>query len=172
MFQFYFLSVLANLVGGVTLCSDWLGSRPALAHLSAALCSRYARMITGLGALVAGFAKLFFPVGSPIILGDLFPALVGIILGIALLFEVFKQEAFFPAERSESSQRSEKSPVAYKTALGVLGFAAAILHFFRRSGSPLPPGCREHRRGLGTPRQPAAWPSDRTGWCSPPRCWR
>ena len=130
MLQFYFLSVLANLVGGVTLCSDWLGSRPALAHLSAALCSRYGRMITGLAALVAGFAKLFFPVGTPIILGDLFPALVGMILGIALLFEVFKQEAYFPAERGDSSQKAERPAMAYRTALGVLGFAAAILHFF------------------------------------------
>ena len=108
MLQFYFLSVLANLVGGLTLCSDWLGSRPGMANLVAALSTRYGKMTTGLAALVAGFAKLFVPVGPPIILGDLFPALVGMVLGIALLFEVFKQEAFFPAEHGDRPDRHER----------------------------------------------------------------
>ena len=130
MLQFYFLSILANLVGGLTLCSDWLGSRPGLANLFAVLASRYWKMSTGLAALVAGFAKLFVPAGSPIILADLLPALVGMILGIALLFEVFKQEALFPAERGERPDAPARQAPGYRTALGIIGFAAAILHFF------------------------------------------
>jgi hypothetical protein len=130
MLQFYFLSILANLVGGLTLCSDWLGRRPGLANLFAVLASRYWKMSTGLVALIAGFAKLFVPVGSPIILADIFPGLVGMIIGIALLFEVFKQEALFPAERGERPDAPTREAPGYRTALGIMGFAAAILHFF------------------------------------------
>lgn len=130
MFQFYFLSVLANLVGGLSLCSEWLARRPGLANLSAVLTSRYGKMTTGLAALIAGFAKLFVPVGTPIILGDLFPALVGMVIGIALLFEVFKQEALFPAEGGDRPDARARGALGYRTALGILGLVAAILHFF------------------------------------------
>jgi hypothetical protein len=130
MLQFYFLSILANLVGGVTLCSEWLGRRPGVAGLLAALSSRYWKMTTGLVAIIAGLAKLFVPVGSPLVLGDLVPGLVGMTLGVALLFEVLKQEAILPAERGVRPDTHGRGALGYRTALGVLGFAAAILHFF------------------------------------------
>ena len=55
-------------------------------------------------------------------------ASVGIAVGIALLFEVLKQEALFPAGPADDGQ--VKAPLAYRTALGAFAFAAAILHFF------------------------------------------
>ncbi|MGA2480605.1 MAG: hypothetical protein ABSG63_17795, partial [Spirochaetia bacterium] len=61
---------------------------------------------------------------------DLFPSLAGMITGVALLFEVFKQDAVFPAERGEKNDKVERLPIAYRTALGILGLAAAVLHFF------------------------------------------
>ena len=51
-------------------------------------------------------------------------------MSVTLLFEVFKQDAVFPAERGEKNDKVERLPVAYRTALGILGLAAAILHFF------------------------------------------
>jgi hypothetical protein len=130
MLQFYFLSVAANFLAGATLSADWLSGRfKSLAGLLRALSARRARMITGLASLLVGLGTLFVPAGPPLILGDLFPSSVGIAVGIALLFEVLKQEAF-AGEQSGGDDRMVKAPLAYRTALGVFAFAAAILHFF------------------------------------------
>ena len=131
MLQFYFLSVAANFLAGATLSADWMsGKFPSLGGILRALSARRARMITGLAALLSGLGTLFVPAGSPLILGDLFPSSVGIAVGIALLFEVLKQEALFAGEQAAGEDRTVKAPLAYRTALGAFGFAAAILHFF------------------------------------------
>ncbi len=131
MLQFYFLSVAANLLAGAILSAEFLSRRfKSLEAILTALSARRARMICGLLALLVGFATLFVPAGSPLILGDLFPSVVGMAIGIALLFEVFRQEALLPSEPGGRDEPAFKTPIAYRTALGALGFAAAILHFF------------------------------------------
>jgi MFS family permease len=131
MLQFYFLSVAANFLAGATLSADWMSDRfSSLAGILGELSGRRARMITGLASLLVGVGTLFVPAGPPIILGDLFPSVVGMAVGVALLFEVLRQEALFPGEQTAPSDRIAKSPSAYRTALGAFGFAAAILHFF------------------------------------------
>jgi hypothetical protein len=131
MLQFYFLSVAANFLAGATLSADWMSDRfSSLAGLLGALSGRRARMITGLASLLVGVGTLFVPAGPPLILGDLFPSVVGMAIGVALLFEVLRQEALFPGEPAARDDRIVKVPVAYRTALGAFGFAAAILHFF------------------------------------------
>ncbi len=128
MLQFYFLSIISNFFGGLCLASDWIAQKiPGLSSLPAALSGRTAKLIGGLSSLLVGFATLFVPVEGPLIIGDLFPSVMGMAMGIALLFEVFRQEAVLPAERSD---RQERLPVGYRTTLGMLGIAAAILHFF------------------------------------------
>jgi hypothetical protein len=132
MLQFYFLSVVSNLLGGLTLCSDWFAGKFAgLTAILAALSVRRAKMATGLFTLLVGFGTLFVPAEPPIVLGDLFPSLAGMAMGVALLFEVFKQDALFPAERVDNrTDRSEKMATGYRMAIGVIGLAAAVLHFF------------------------------------------
>jgi hypothetical protein len=131
MIQFYFLSVIANFLAGTALSADWFARKiPGLSGLGASFSGRRGRMAIGLSAIFVGVGTLFVPVNAPIILGDLFPSLAGMVTGIALLFEVFKQDAVFPAERGEKNDKVERLPVAYRTALGILGLAAAILHFF------------------------------------------
>jgi hypothetical protein len=131
MLQFYFLSIVANFIAGVTLSADWFAKKiPGLAGLGTGLSGRRGKMAIGLCSIFVGFGTLFVPANAPLILGDLYPSLAGMAMGIALLFEVFKQDAFFPAERGEKNDKMEKLPVAYRTALGMLGIAAAVLHFF------------------------------------------
>jgi hypothetical protein len=131
MLQFYFLSVAANFLAGATLSADWVSGRfSSLSGILRALSARRARMITGLASLLVGLGTLFVPAGPPLILGDLFPSSVGIAVGIALLFEVLKQEALLAGEQSPRDERIVKGPLAYRTALGAFAFAAAILHFF------------------------------------------
>jgi hypothetical protein len=131
MLQFYFLSVAANFLSGTALSADWMSEKfHSLAPILGALSARRARMIIGLGALMVGLGTLFVPAAGPLILGDLFPSAVGVAVGIALLFEVIRQEAFFPGEQPAREDRAGKAPRAYRSALGVLAYAAAILHFF------------------------------------------
>ena len=128
MLQFYFLSIVSNMLAGMSLASDWISQKiPGMAGFATSLTSRRAKLICGLAALLVGIGTLFVPVEGPIIIGDLFPSVMGMAMGIALLFEVFRQDAVLPAERSDKPQRL---PVAYRTALGILGIASAVLHFF------------------------------------------
>jgi hypothetical protein len=128
MLQVFFLSIASNLIAGFALAFDAISKRiPRLAVLSDLLNSRKSRLSTGLSVLIAGFITLFVPAGGSLILGDLIPSGVGIVMGIALLFEVFRQDAMFP---SESAEKSERPAFAYRTTLGLLGIAIAVLHFF------------------------------------------
>jgi hypothetical protein len=133
MLQFYFLSIFTNLCAGLSFLSDWcVGKTSGIATLILALSTRRVKMAIGCAVLLVGFATLFFPIDSRLVLGDLFPSLVGMVMGVALLFEVFKQDAVLPTERVERPEPSghEKAPAGYRIAFGVLGLAAAVLHFF------------------------------------------
>jgi hypothetical protein len=128
MLQLYFLSIAFNLTAGYSLASDAIAKKiPRLGVLGELLALRRARLAIGLSVLIVGFITLFVPVGGTLILGDLIPSGIGMGMGIALLFEVFRQEATFP---SESAEKTDRSHLAYRTTLGLLGIAVAILHFF------------------------------------------
>ena len=135
MLQFYFLSVAANLLAGATLSSDWITERfSSLRAIVHALSARRARMVIGLTSILAGLGTMFVPVAKPLIIGDLFPSVVGLGVGIALLFEALRQEVFYAGgEAAETPTRDEnawQAPRAYRTALAAFAFAAAVLHFF------------------------------------------
>ncbi|HET6450978.1 MAG TPA: hypothetical protein VFI08_06685 [Spirochaetia bacterium] len=134
MLQFYFLSVAANLIAGAALSSDWISERfSSLSAILRALSARRARMVTGLLAIGAGLGTLFVPAAYPVILGDLFPSVVGIGAGIALLFEALRQEVFYSttdAAETAPDGGPWRAPRAYRTAVAAFAFAAAVLHFF------------------------------------------
>jgi hypothetical protein len=131
MLQFYFLSVSVNLLAGMTLSSDWFGKKfPGVAAAVSVLNTRRGRLALGLTTILVGLGTLFVPAESPLVLGDLYPSVMGMAMGIALLFEVFKQDALLPGERSEKPGKPERRPIVYRTTLGVLGIASAVLHFF------------------------------------------
>ncbi len=128
MLQVYFLSIACNIIGGLTLASDSIVTKiPRMSMLADFLTNRRGKLWTGLAMILTGFITLFVPADNTIIFGDLIPSAVGMAMGIALLFEVFRQDAIFP---SESSTRQERPPVAYRTTLGFLGIAVSVLHFF------------------------------------------
>ncbi len=128
MLQFYFLSIVSNLTAGAALASEAFARRlPAIAALASALAGRRGKLLSGLAALLVGVGTLFVPAGGTLVIGDLFPSVVGMVMGIALLFEVFKQDAMFPAERADKGERGSSG---YRVTLGLLGIAAAVLHFF------------------------------------------
>ena len=129
MFQFFFLSILTNFAAGVLLSADYFGRRiPRLSWLSAHPGSRRLKMASGAAALLVGLCTIFWPAGSGVpAFGDLVPSLAGMMMGVALLFEVFRQDALFPSEPAGGMGRTG---LDWRSMLGIAGMAVAVLHFF------------------------------------------
>ncbi|MCX7032026.1 MAG: hypothetical protein NTU62_18155 [Spirochaetes bacterium] len=129
MLQFYFLSILTNAAAGALLSADYFGRRLArLAWLSAHPGSRRLKLTCGAAALIVGACTIFWPAGSGVpVIGDLVPSIAGLAMGVALLFEVFRQDALFPSEPAPAPARAG---LDWRSMIGIAGLAVAILHFF------------------------------------------
>ncbi len=127
MLQFYFLSIMANLLAGFSLTAEYLAGRfPAFAPFRDLLSRRGWRASLGALAAVVGFLKLLIrsvPSDVPVV-GDLVPALLGLAMGISLLLQVVRERS-----GQEPPGRLERVALAYRVPLGFAGIAAAILHF-------------------------------------------
>jgi hypothetical protein len=127
MLQFYFRSILANLLAGTALTAEYLAGRfPAFAPFRDLLSRRGWRACLGVLAAVVGFLKLLIrssPADVPVV-GDLIPALAGMAMGASLLLHVVR-------EKSDVTPvgRLERVALTYRVPLGFIGIAAAVLHF-------------------------------------------
>ncbi len=131
MLQLYFLSVSVNLLAGTILSAEWLVRKfPAAAGFTAGLSRRRSRLVVGLSAVLVGFVDLLFPANPPILLGDLLPSVAGLAMGVAMLFDVLRQEALLPAERANGVEPPGRISTATRTALGLFGILAGLVHFF------------------------------------------
>ncbi len=129
MLQFYFLSILTNAVCGALLSADYFGRRVTrFAWLAAHPASRRVKMAAGAGSLIVGLCTIFWPAGGGVpVVGDLVPSVAGMAMGVALLFEVFRQDALFPSEPASAPARSG---LDWRSMIGIAGMAVALLHFF------------------------------------------
>ena len=129
MLQFYFLSILLNLITGFILLfadkddmESFQGFKmPVIAY------DETFRLIVGILSGITGFFKLLTAVrGDVPVIGDLFPALVGLAGGFTLLYEFY---------RSRSSIEEDTLPpfvqkiVSSKRYVGIACIIAAVLHF-------------------------------------------
>jgi hypothetical protein len=129
MAQFYLLSVLANLVAGLTLAGDYLGDRVKfLASFKILRENRTSMISVGLIALVVGLITLFVraPGDTVPVAGDLLPSLAGIAQGLVLLVEAFRQRV---ESSSQQAERISKAVLTYRVPAGIAGVAIACLHF-------------------------------------------
>lgn len=129
MAQFYFLSIVANIVAGLTLAGDYLGAK--IAFLSSFKNLRENRnAVIGIGAAAAliGLVKLFVLSPGEIVpvAGDLLPAVTGMALGGVLLVEAFREKV---AARGEKIERLSQTVLTFRVPLGIAGVVVAVLHF-------------------------------------------
>lgn len=120
MMQVYFLSVLLNAFAGLILVTD-KNSEKAL------FSNRQARLIIGALAFITGFLKLFIVVQPDIIIiGDLLPAIAGIVSGANILIEYYRENTTV-----EISLNSffEKLFVSGRKYVGILCILISLLHF-------------------------------------------
>ncbi len=129
MAQFYFLSIVANIVAGLTLAGDYLGAK--IAFLSSFKNLRENRnAVIGIGAAAAliGLIKLFVLSPGEIVpvAGDLLPAVTGMALGGVLLVEAFREKV---AAKGEKIERLSQTVLTFRVPLGIAGVVVAVLHF-------------------------------------------
>jgi hypothetical protein len=138
MLQVYFLSVLFLIVGGVSLLTQSLGKR--FTTIKNFFGRRLVKSLLGTVSLLVGVLKLFIraPFDTVVVAGDLLPAVIGIILGFALIFDPYITEKAVE-ESSETSSAAQAKQVKEPTninriaaqirvPLSIVAIATGVLH--------------------------------------------
>ncbi|MDR1893114.1 MAG: hypothetical protein LBQ61_00265 [Spirochaetales bacterium] len=128
MLQFYFLSVIANFIGGALLASAYLEPKfPIFSKLEDIFNDKpNLKIILGVVALLVGIMKILSVVpGDVIIVGDLLPGLVGLLVGLCLIFDYYQAKNEEPEENHLAGVVDQ-----YRHILGILAMVLSLLHFF------------------------------------------
>jgi len=129
MAQFYLLSVLSNIVAGLTLAGDYLGEKmPFLASFKNLRANRTATVTIAIVTLLIGIIKLIVlsPGATIPVVGNLLPALSGIAIGAILLVEVFRQKV---ESQGEQLKKISTTVLSYRVPMGIAGAVIGFLHF-------------------------------------------
>jgi uncharacterized membrane protein len=129
MYQIYLLSVLTILLSGVALAFDRL--QQALPRFSLfndeALSSPTFRLVLGVTTILVGFFQfLTVAPGDIPVVGDLIPALTGIVLGGILAFDFYREKS---TVESPLVEKLDSLLVKNGSNFGVIGIVIAVLHF-------------------------------------------
>jgi uncharacterized membrane protein HdeD (DUF308 family) len=125
MLPVYFLSIALNALCGYVLA---FGNEAADSKaLSMSLNNNKVRLMLGGLSFITGILKILSPVtGNVPVVGDLFPALVGLAGGFILVFEFYHR----PSENPNWAEQTGKIIKKYRKIIGFAAIAAAALHLF------------------------------------------
>lgn len=128
MLQFYFLTIVTNVLGGFLLASESITERfPALSAMAEQFEKNSSRMLFGIATIIFGVLKLLSVTeGDILVIGDLFPALSGIVIGSTLVVESYKQRS---SVTTPTVERIDKTFVKNKSMIGIIGIILGALHF-------------------------------------------
>ncbi len=128
MIQFYFLSIVTNLLGGFVLSLDYLEQKfPGLVRMRAAVANNGFQLIVGILAFIFGILKLLSVTEGDIpVVGDLLPALSGLIIGITLFISYYKARS---TVTTETVEKLDSVFMKNKSIIGIAGMVVGILHF-------------------------------------------
>lgn len=131
MIQFYFLSVLLNILGGYALAAK--KNEPASAILRGTqliISDKGLRLALAVLSLAVGLLKLLFALRGDIpIIGDFLPAIAGMVVGAALLLELSDKADLPFMKEGTLGARIEKILVSYRVPIGYAGIIAGVAHF-------------------------------------------
>ncbi|MFP4364794.1 MAG: hypothetical protein ACLFR1_13110 [Spirochaetia bacterium] len=128
MYQFYFLSVIANLLAGFALCSEYFEEKMgAFEAVRVFLENTAFRNVVALVAVITGVLKLLSVTsGDMVFFGDLIPSVTGIFLGLLLFLDYYRNRSEVV---SPTIEKMEQLFLARKAVFGVIGIIVAVLHF-------------------------------------------
>ncbi|MDR1618980.1 MAG: hypothetical protein LBS06_08070, partial [Treponema sp.] len=100
MIQFYFLSILFNLVSGYLLVTDRPEAEESVeSSLKFPVNSGTLKLILGILTALTGLLKLLSSVeGDVPVAGDLLPALTGMVAGVVLVFSYYREQSTLETE--------------------------------------------------------------------------
>lgn len=127
MIQFYFLSILFNLMAGYTLVYSEPEKLSATNPFSALIQNETVKLLLGVLTFISGFLKILSSVRGDIpVIGDILPALCGLAAGFTLLLDYFK---------SRSTLAEAGTGIVYTVFhtnakwIGIAAIISAVLHF-------------------------------------------
>ncbi len=128
MVQFYFLSVITNLLAGLLLSADMLeGKFAGLSSFKKIFEGNSSKMFFGVFTGIIGFLKFLSATeGDVVVVGDLLPAIFGLGMGIALVVDYYKSKSDVVTPAVENINALV---VKNKGIIGILGLIVAFLHF-------------------------------------------
>ena len=133
MYQFYFLSIFMNLLAGFALAHETLQERFSIgSFLNTEVLNRAGfRLTVGIITAIVGFFKfLSVTDGNVPVVGDLLPAVVGLVAGFTLILLYYQERATVSTNTTETLNALF---VKNRTVIGVLAIITAVLHFFFHS---------------------------------------
>jgi len=128
MVQFYALSVFINIIIGSLLSIDGKSEEAGFfSRLKDVLEDRGFKFSLGILSLIIGLFKILTPTRGDIpVVGDLMPAVAGIVLGGVLLLEFFRTKSDVS---SEAISKIEGAVAQNRKFIGITGIVIGILHF-------------------------------------------
>ena len=129
MIQFYFLSVLANILGGLILAGEYLDEKiPSFSAVKVFFDSKPGFRVTiGFVASIVGILKLLSVTAGDIpFVGDFLPALVGLLIGASIFLERYKERS---AVSSNVVETGDKLLLKNRSIIGIVGIVTGLLHF-------------------------------------------
>jgi len=127
MLQFYFLSIALNVLAGYILIS---GDENGVLEFkgSFSLKDETFKFVVGILSVVTGLLKILSPIEGDIpVVGDLIPAITGLVCGFILIFEYYRNRSSLDA--SEHTEKVDRILVSNKKIIGVAALIVAVLHF-------------------------------------------
>jgi hypothetical protein len=130
MIQLYLLSIVLNgLIGFLLVFTEVRDSDSIENSMKFSLSSGGFRLTVGILAALTGILKLLSPVEKQIpILGDLLPALAGIVAGFIIIFSFYRENSS-KIDNEGQLDRIGDAFLHYKKAAGFALLVVAALHF-------------------------------------------
>lgn len=128
MYQIYFLTVLTNIIAGLTISSKFLSTKiEGFQIFAEKMDNRMYRVVLGAITLLTGlFSLLNHSSSSMAVLGNLVPAFTAMSMGLILMVYYF-----FTEENEDNKFASTVKELAekYGNILGIAGIIAGLIHF-------------------------------------------
>jgi hypothetical protein len=125
MLQFYFLSIVLNTLAGIILVSS-NETQESLGGFF--LKNETTKFVIGILSALTGLMKILSVIQGDIpIIGDLVPAIAGLLCGFILIYEYYRNRTSLAD--SEQTEKINRIFVANKKIIGAAAIAAAVLHF-------------------------------------------
>ena len=126
MLQFYFLSIILNLLAGYLLFFGENGAVELKSDLSGS--EEIFKFVVGILSALTGLFKLLSPIeGDVPVIGDLVSAATGFLCGFILIFEYYRHRSSIGD--SEHTEKINKVLLGNKKIIGAAALIAAVLHF-------------------------------------------